>query len=89
MVISIPSKPEIFLQHIRESMIFSIQAKPETPTFWLLLCLFLHISVLYFYKYIGYYVIDRIMNIVIYNNNTWFQCTGTDNNDDKKNSMYI
>ena len=29
-----------------------------------------------------------IMNLVIYNNDTLFQCTRTDNNDDKKNSIY-
>ena len=57
-VISIPSKPQIFQQRIRESTIFSIQEKPERPTFWLLLYVSLHISVLHFYKYIGHYVIN-------------------------------
>ena len=62
----IPSKPEIFLQRIREFTILSIQAKPETSTFWLLLHGLLQSSVIHFYKYIGYCVIDRTAN-----NDTW------------------
>ena len=34
-------------------------------------------------------MIDQIMNPVIHNNNTSFQCTHTDSNNDNKNSIYI
>ena len=54
----ISSKPEMFLQHIRTSTICSIQAKSETSILWLLLYASVQTSVLLFYKYIGYYVID-------------------------------
>ena len=48
----------MFLQHISEVTIYSIQAKLEISTFWLLL----QTSILYFYKNIGYYVIDQTIN---------------------------
>ena len=66
MVKSIPSKPKILLQRISKFMILSIQAKPETSTFWLLLHESIQSSVTHFYKYIGYYVINRTTN-----NDTW------------------
>ena len=61
-VTSVPSKPEFFLQHICEFTICSIQAKPETFMLWLLLHASVQTSVLLFYKYIGYYMIDQTTN---------------------------
>ena len=58
----IPSKPEMFLQRKREYTICSIQAKPEISTLCLLPHASVQISVLLFYKYIEYYVIDRTTN---------------------------
>ena len=57
--------------------------------FKLLLCESLPISLLYFYKYHGYNVIDQIMTHVIYDTNILFQCTSIGNKEDEKNSMYI
>ena len=59
----IQSKPEIFLQRIREFTILSKQVKPESSKSWLPLHASLQSSAKSFYKYIGYYVIDQNNNI--------------------------
>ena len=58
----IHSKPEILLQSIREFMMLSKQAKSEASKSWSPLYTLQQSYVKFFYKYIGYYVIDQNIN---------------------------
>ena len=94
-VLSIQTKLVIFLRRLYGciSTVLSIQTKSGTPICKLLLRksipISTSISLLHFYKYHGYNVIDRIITYMVYANNISFQCTSIGNKDDEKNSIYI
>ena len=62
----IHSKPEILLQIIQKFMMLSKQVKPKVSKLWSPLHVSIQSYTKFFYKYIGYYVIDQNSN-----NDTW------------------